>query len=812
MKTLTFFGILLLGWFTSSLPVVCSPDAAAAKLFQAVRAGERATVLSLLKDGADVQARDADGNTPLMSAALNADATLLEVLLKAGADVNATNKAGATALMRAATDERKVRLLLKHGADLQARSGLGNSALILAARKPGNGSTVRLLVDGGASVNAANVFGATPIMAAVAAQDTDTVRLLLDRSADVNAKPNMDNNGFLWGGGRTPLMWAAFLGNEALVKLLLERGAKVNDFAVVGSALTQAGWAGHAGVAKLLLDAGAQVDQRDLVANYTPLHWAASSERANPELVELLLARHADVNAEGGQPVDGFLGVTQTPLMLARKRGETPIVQALLKAGARDVATKTEKRLPKPARASADTSDDSAVAAAIQLAIPSLQRTAVESPATFLKHASKQACISCHQQSLPLSALSLARSRGFAVDEASVKKTVERTDQFAGMMHELELQAVFHPEPAIGNGYSLMSLQFEKQPASALTDSQVHHLSVIQKPDGSWAWNLPRPPIQSSAIGATALGVQALRHYGIQGRQSEFDERIQRARAWLGKAQAESSEERAYQLLGLAWAGERPGKLKAFAEALIREQRPDGGWGQLANLPSDAFATGQSLYALLGSGQLPGRHAVVQKGVRFLLRNQLADGTWHVHRRAFPFQPPMDSGFAHGADGWVSAAGSSWAVMALVSALDPAYAPKPATAIAHEAASSPAGSVAVGAATSPVEFKRDIQPLLERSCVACHSGERAKGGFQVVNRASLLQGGKRGDPVVVAGHSSQSALLRLVSDQVEDLEMPPLGKREKFPALTKDEVARLSAWIEQGAVWPEGVSLQASAH
>jgi ankyrin repeat protein/mono/diheme cytochrome c family protein len=812
MKTFTTFAILLLGWLTFDLPAVGAPSAAAEKLFQGIRAGDRAIVRSLLKDGADVQARDADGDTPLMSAALNADAALLEVLLKAGADVNATNKAGATALMRAATDERKVRLLLKHGADLKARSGLGNSALILAARKPGNGSTVRLLVEGGAPVNAANVFGATPLMAAVAAQDTDTVRLLLERGADMNAKPNMDDNGFLWGGGRTPLMWAAFLGNEALVKLLLERGAKVDDFAVVGSALTQAGWAGHAGVAKLLLEAGAQVDQRDLVANYTPLHWAASSERADPALVDLLIARHADVNAEGGQPVDGFLGVTQTPLMLARKRGETPIVQALLKAGARDVATKTEKRLPKPARASADTSDDSAVAAAIQLAIPSLQRTAVESPATFLKHASKQACISCHQQSLPLSALSLARSRGFAVDEAAVKKTVERTDQFAGMMHELELQAVFHPEPAIGNGYSLMSLQFERQPASALTDSQVHHLSVIQQPDGSWAWNLPRPPIQSSAIGATALGVQALKHYGIPGRQREFDERVQRARAWLGKAQAESAEERAYQLLGLAWAGERTGKLKPLTEALIREQRSDGGWGQLANLPSDAFATGQALYALLGSGQLPGRHEVVQKGVRFLLRNQLEDGTWHIARRAFPFQPPMDSGFAHGADGWVSAAGSSWAVMALVSALDPAYAPKPASTIAQVSASASVSSAAVGTAAGPVEFKRDIQPLLERSCVACHSGERAKGGFQMVNRESLLQGGKRGDPVIVAGHSSQSALLRLVTDQVEDLEMPPLGKREKFPALTKDEIARLSAWIEQGAVWPEGVSLQASAH
>ena len=69
-----------------------------------------------------------------------------------------------------------------------------------------------------------------------------------------------------------------------MIRLLLERGAKVNDFAMIGSALSQAAWGGHLGAARLLLHAGAQVDQRDLIANYTPLHWAASSEHASPTL------------------------------------------------------------------------------------------------------------------------------------------------------------------------------------------------------------------------------------------------------------------------------------------------------------------------------------------------------------------------------------------------------------------------------------------------------------------------------------------------------------------------------------------------
>jgi hypothetical protein len=183
----------------------------------------------------------------------------------------------------------------------------------------------------------------------------------------------------------------------------------------------------------------------------------------------------------------------------------------------------------------------------------------------------------------------------------------------------------------------------------------------------------------------------------------------------------------------------------------------------------------------------------------------------------------MESSFPHGADGWISSAGTSWAVLAMVSALAPGQTPPTQPAVVNAAiasnrptsASTPLERASVIAAdvdrTPPsVDFSKDIKPLLERSCVACHSGERAKGGLQMVDRASLLHGGRRGEPVIVASHSDQSPLIRFVSDQVEDLEMPPLGKREKFPPLTKDEIARVRAWIDLGAGWPEGTTLQAS--
>jgi hypothetical protein len=292
-----------------------------------------------------------------------------------------------------------------------------------------------------------------------------------------------------------------------------------------------------------------------------------------------------------------------------------------------------------------------------------------------------------------------------------------------------------------------------------------------------------------------------------------LNSRVQRARSWLAKADAETNEERVHQLLGLAWAGEKPSALKKLAEELIRQQRADGGWGQLAGLESDAYGTGQSLYALMEGARISAGHLAVRRGIDFLLHTQLADGTWHVRTRAHPFQPPMNSGFPHGRDGWISSAGSSWAVMALATSLDPTQKRStPEIAGIHadvSKATTLAGKDAVVPRfDAPLEFTRDIQPLLERSCVACHSGERPKGGFQVVNRAALLKGGARGEPAVVAGNSGRSPLIQVISDQVEDLEMPPLGKREKFPALTRDEIARLSTWVDQGAVWPEGATLK----
>jgi len=73
----------------------------------------------------------------------------------------------------------------------------------------------------------------------------------------------------------------------------------------------------------------------------------------------------------------------------------------------------------------------------------------------------------------------------------------------------------------------------------------------------------------------------------------------------------------------------------------------------------------QALVALRMSGQMAASDPAYQRGIGFLLRTQLSDGSWLVRTRAFPFQPYKESGYPHGKDQWISAAGSSWAAMAL---------------------------------------------------------------------------------------------------------------------------------------------------
>ncbi|MGZ8921286.1 MAG: c-type cytochrome domain-containing protein, partial [Limisphaerales bacterium] len=156
-----------------------------------------------------------------------------------------------------------------------------------------------------------------------------------------------------------------------------------------------------------------------------------------------------------------------------------------------------------------------------------------------------------------------------------------------------------------------------------------------------------------------------------------------------------------------------------------------------------------------------------------------------------------------GKDQWISASGTAFAAMALLLTQPKGNDTVARDWMAIQVRKGVRASGTVSAAKMPaegrkVDFSQEIQPLLERSCGGCHGGERKKGEFNIENRENLLKGGQSGEPALIAGDSVNSKLVRMVSDEVEDLEMPPRGKRDKYPGLSKSEIALLKAWIDGG--------------
>src|SRR5262245_52536209 len=101
------------------------------------------------------------------------------------------------------------------------------------------------------------------------------------------------------------------------------------------------------------------------------------------------------------------------------------------------------------------------------------------------------------------------------------------------------------------------------------------------------------------------------------------------------------------------------------------------------------------------------------------------------------------------------------------------------------------------AATTQIDFLRDIKPILDSSCLKCHGPEKPKSHFRVDDRTALLKGGDNGVDVI-AGQSAKSPFIHYVARLEPEMEMPPPGKGEPLSAA---QIGLLRAWIDQGIPW-----------
>ncbi|KAB8214873.1 ankyrin repeat-containing domain protein [Aspergillus novoparasiticus] len=318
-------------------------------LFLAAAHGHKLITELLIERGAEVSTRDVDNRTPLFAAIQNGHIPIVEVLTKHGVDVRTQDNAGLTPLHIAVKlgHPQMVDLLLRHGADANAADRDGVTPVFVAHRGQVNCKTP--------------LQARTPLHAACAAtKEATTVQLLLDHGAEVDAA---DNHGF------TPLFYAAGNGSPAIVELLIQYNAQVNATQKEGlhtlaiEALLKHGEChllsgecvslrgnkyrpvvqplvraapvhlavqiGDVGILELLLENDAAVNTLT-DKGLTPVH------------IALLLDNDAALLLDNGADVNALADKGLTPLHIAVMEGKQDIVQLLLDNGADVNAGKDE--------------------------------------------------------------------------------------------------------------------------------------------------------------------------------------------------------------------------------------------------------------------------------------------------------------------------------------------------------------------------------------------------------------------------------------------------------------------------------------
>jgi ankyrin repeat protein len=623
--------VLMILFASNTMLVAAGPS----DLLVAIRNGDHSQVRKLIEAGADVNTVDNDGTTALMHSVIESDVRMMKLLIDKGANVNMKNALDSTALMYAATNLAKTRVLLDAGAEVKVKGKRGATPMSVALTTFGSTPVLKLLANKGAELE-------------------DRLMTLAAGTGDLEAIQYLLGIG-VPAGDRTGAALAAAIAArcEACARLLVEKGAPANALRPNGTLNTSVG-ASSGGVlndtakrampelSQFLLEHGASLESTDRERFTLLMQAVLSLEPRRDQMVEWLLSRGADPNAKNDRG--------DTAYVLAARVGIPSTLNLLVKGGAKAV----DEEWPKPAGGALS------VDAAVKKVIPLIEMSG--EPGWKARR-----CVSCHSNSLPQMAVALARKKGFAVNEEQAKKELG----FAIATDEPVLEPNRLGSSPIGGGsdtlgYTLMGMAAAGAPADALTDAHIHFMSLNQHPDGAFKNSSYRPPSEYGPFTTSAVVLRSIKLYPIPGRREEFKERVDRAKRWLLSAKAFSTEERSMQLNALADAGASRSERAPFVNALKAAQNQDGSWSQLPSVRPDAYATGEALYALHVSGSVPATDPVYQKGVQWLLRNQLADGSWFAPTRAVPVQPHTFESFPNGWHQFVSDAASSWATMALL--------------------------------------------------------------------------------------------------------------------------------------------------
>ncbi len=359
--------LITLTWLVSSSSLFAQNN-----LVDLVAAGDRDQALTMIEQGADVNALQSDGTSALLYAIYQDDLELVTALVAAGADVNQRNEYGANTMGEAAMSGNTeiLRVLLANGADANLPNLEGETPLMVVART-GNVDAAELLLEYGADINAREQWGGqTAAMWAASQHQPAMLEALTGHGADIDMKgfariwdhtmmneprpKDMNNGGF------SPLHYAAREGCTECIKVLARGGADLNAIdpdrvSPLNLALINM----HFETAVALIEAGADINQWDIFGraplfNAIDLHTMPTGGRPDIpsndvttgyDVAKLLLEKGANPNmqlklrppyrnAVFDRGSDNPLSTGATPLLRAARSADTASVKLLLEHGA----------------------------------------------------------------------------------------------------------------------------------------------------------------------------------------------------------------------------------------------------------------------------------------------------------------------------------------------------------------------------------------------------------------------------------------------------------------------------------------------
>lgn len=282
----------------------------------------------------------------------------------------------------------------------------------------------------------------------------------------------------------------------------------------------------------------------------------------------------------------------------------------------------------------------------------------------LVKPAKANYCASCHHVPMTFWCQTEARNHGFTVDEKSLNEFREWSlDTY---VKDPQLKPV--GQDKFGGGhislntiYLSFAASADPSPDEATRDALkkfAAHVIEKQEPDGSWQAGRTgyEPPIGDSTEVLTMQAVLVLATANDKGlAEARWSQSRDRALAWLAKSKPDDSNQSLALRVLVAQRFGNPDDVHALTRQLVDQQNADGGWSQVKDRSSDAMATGQSLYVLALAGAASEHKAAVGHAQAFLIKTQLADGSWWILSREKGRKSVASSHY-----------GSGWATLGLI--------------------------------------------------------------------------------------------------------------------------------------------------